>query len=96
MKQSISSLVPLFTLLFLLTTSQIYARSLAAKQEEEAKLNKEITTQRVPHLSEMNEDDSLDHLMGLEDCQGEEEDCVKRRMIAEAHLDYIYTQHHKP
>ncbi|CAN1357091.1 Putative phytosulfokines 6 [Linum perenne] len=25
----------------------------------------------------------------------DEEECLKRRMIAEAHLDYIYTQHQK-
>lgn len=38
--------------------------------------------------------------MGLEECgneeEEEEEECVKRRIISEAHLDYIYTQHHKP
>ncbi|XP_057480142.1 putative phytosulfokines 6 isoform X2 [Actinidia eriantha] len=44
---------------------------------------------------EMEEDDSL-NLMGVEDCQNGVEECLKRRMIAEAHLDYIYTQHHKP
>ncbi|KAK4800050.1 hypothetical protein SAY86_025415 [Trapa natans] len=32
----------------------------------------------------------------VEDCEGEEaEDCMTRRMMAEAHLDYIYTQHHR-
>lgn len=35
-------------------------------------------------------------LMGLEVCVDGDEDCLKRRVIAEAHLDYIYTQHHKP
>ncbi|GFZ17816.1 similar to PHYTOSULFOKINE 3 PRECURSOR [Actinidia rufa] len=45
---------------------------------------------------EMEEDDSLNQLMGVEDCQHGVEECLKRRMIAEAHLDYIYTQHHKP
>ena len=38
----------------------------------------------------------LQQLMGAEDCQTGQEECLKRRMIAEAHLDYIYTQHHKP
>ncbi|KAG9459123.1 hypothetical protein H6P81_003631 [Aristolochia fimbriata] len=32
----------------------------------------------------------------LEACGNEDEECLKRRMISEAHLDYIYTQHHKP
>ena len=26
----------------------------------------------------------------------DDEECSERRMIAEAHLDYIYTQHHNP
>ncbi|KAL6559242.1 hypothetical protein OROHE_006611 [Orobanche hederae] len=34
-------------------------------------------------------------LIGLEECSGDNdgESCEKRRMVAEAHLDYIYTQH---
>ncbi|EEF34955.1 conserved hypothetical protein [Ricinus communis] len=35
-------------------------------------------------------------LMGSEVCQSEDEECFKRRMVSEAHLDYIYTQNHKP
>lgn len=31
--------------------------------------------------------------MGIEECEEKDEVCLKRRMIAEAHLDYIYTQH---
>lgn len=38
----------------------------------------------------------LQELMGMEDCGNEDEECLKRRVLAEAHLDYIYTQHHKP
>ena len=34
--------------------------------------------------------------MGLENCHENDEICVKRRMAVEAHLDYIYTQHHNP
>ncbi|CAI0469494.1 unnamed protein product [Linum tenue] len=41
-------------------------------------------------------------LMGAEElekaeavCGEKDEDCLARRMVAEAHLDYIYTQHHK-
>ncbi|XP_021908768.1 putative phytosulfokines 6 [Carica papaya] len=36
------------------------------------------------------------NLMGAEECDERDEECVKRRMIADAHLDYIYTQHRKP
>lgn len=31
-----------------------------------------------------------------ESCDDKDEECQKRRMTAEAHLDYIYTQHNKP
>ncbi|XP_030453696.1 putative phytosulfokines 6 [Syzygium oleosum] len=39
------------------------------------------------------------NLMGMESdesCGDQDEECLKRRMIADAHLDYIYTQNHKP
>ncbi|KAM0940336.1 putative phytosulfokine [Dioscorea sansibarensis] len=36
-------------------------------------------------------------LIELENCETDvDHECVKRRMMDEAHLDYIYTQHHKP
>ena len=35
-------------------------------------------------------------LLGVEDCKSGDEECLQRRMTIEAHLDYIYTQHHKP
>lgn len=39
----------------------------------------------------------LSHLMGEEKCEESDEECMKRRMITESHLDYIYTQsHNKP
>ncbi|KAM2685811.1 hypothetical protein EV2_008772 [Malus domestica] len=38
----------------------------------------------------------LVNLMGSEECDEKDEECLRRRMIAEAHLDYIYTQNHKP
>ncbi|XP_057483216.1 putative phytosulfokines 6 isoform X2 [Actinidia eriantha] len=71
----------LLFLLFLVTTAQSSARILATKQGEE--------------MEEITSGHSL-NLMGVEDCQTGQEECLKRRMIAEAHLDYIYTQHHKP
>ncbi|KAL0410057.1 UNVERIFIED_CONTAM: hypothetical protein Slati_3595400 [Sesamum latifolium] len=49
-----------------------------------------------PGMSLQQEDD-LPTLMGLEESCGDGDDgCEKRRMVAEAHLDYIYTQHHHP
>lgn len=44
----------------------------------------------------MEGNDSFEQLMGVEDCENGDEECLKRRIISEAHLDYIYTQHHKP
>ncbi|CAI0544519.1 unnamed protein product [Linum tenue] len=42
------------------------------------------------------ESEWMEGLMGMEEekCEGGEmeEDCVTRRVVAEAHLDYIYTQ----
>lgn len=34
--------------------------------------------------------------LGMEECHENDGACLKRRMVAEAHLDYIYTQPHKP
>ncbi|PPS02922.1 hypothetical protein GOBAR_AA17741 [Gossypium barbadense] len=38
----------------------------------------------------------MNQLMGVEDCDVGDDGCLKRRSISEAHLDYIYTQHRKP
>ncbi|KAE9465535.1 hypothetical protein C3L33_02550, partial [Rhododendron williamsianum] len=51
-------------------------------------------TQSLPSINV--EDEDLVNLMGMEECDEKDEDCIKRRMVAEAHLDYIYTQRHKP
>ncbi|KAK8502248.1 hypothetical protein V6N13_103595 [Hibiscus sabdariffa] len=42
--------------------------------------------------------EDLPDLIGAEEwgCQEKDEECEKRRLIQEAHLDYIYTQNHKP
>lgn len=38
----------------------------------------------------------LQEMMGLEACESGDEECLKRRVLAEVHLDYIYTQQLKP
>ncbi|CAI0466213.1 unnamed protein product [Linum tenue] len=52
------------------------------------------------HFASLKEED-FSTLMGAEEmekaegvCEEKDED-LKRRMVVEAHLDYIYTQHHK-
>uniref|UniRef100_A0A7N0REL9 Phytosulfokine n=1 Tax=Kalanchoe fedtschenkoi TaxID=63787 RepID=A0A7N0REL9_KALFE len=47
-------------------------------------------------VPETETEDLLNELMGMEVCHGEDEECLARRMMAEAHLDYIYTQRHRP
>ncbi|RRT68669.1 hypothetical protein B296_00007556, partial [Ensete ventricosum] len=37
---------------------------------------------------------SEDKLMGMEACEDGTQECLERRMMSEAHLDYIYTQRH--
>ncbi|KAJ4971603.1 hypothetical protein NE237_004702 [Protea cynaroides] len=70
------------------------ARLILAKQDEE-KVKVDKIVQGGPLRTE-GVDDSWNQLMGMEDCGDGDEECLKRRMVAEAHLDYIYTQHHKP
>ncbi|KAL9675776.1 hypothetical protein QQ045_003982 [Rhodiola kirilowii] len=44
----------------------------------------------------VSETGTSEELMGMEVCHGKDEECLVRRMVAEAHLDYIYTQREKP
>lgn len=53
--------------------------------------NKKIESNGIISSSQVQED--FNDLMGIEECEEKDEVCLKRRMIAEAHLDYIYTQH---
>ncbi|PSR98341.1 Phytosulfokine-beta like [Actinidia chinensis var. chinensis] len=93
MKQIISKVV-IFLTVFLLFSYSTSARLLPSHQEDKLeKANEMITTAS----SSMNmQEDELLNLMGLEECEEKDEDCLKRRVVAEAHLDYIYTQRHKP
>ncbi|XP_019176187.1 PREDICTED: putative phytosulfokines 6 [Ipomoea nil] len=94
MKQKTVSFA-LLLFVFLITSSQFSAgRSLANKQgkEEEVKLENGTNSE----LMKPETTDSLEKLMGLEKCETTDEECMKRRVVAEAHLDYIYTQQHNP
>ncbi|CAA2953433.1 phytosulfokines 6 [Olea europaea subsp. europaea] len=86
-------------LIFLLATSHSSAQILAVEQgEADSQLNN-VVRSSTSHVSKENTD-SFHKLMGLEEYGNEDEDedeeCLKRRITAEAHLDYIYTQHRKP
>ncbi|XP_008804394.2 putative phytosulfokines 6 [Phoenix dactylifera] len=51
---------------------------------------------RVDDLPLPGDAAEMEEKYSRQECQEEDEECLKRRMISEAHLDYIYTQHHKP
>ncbi|KAI3450675.1 hypothetical protein Pfo_007340 [Paulownia fortunei] len=95
MKQNFHSAALLLFLVFLISTPHTSARKLAAK-EANVKINSSSSSSSKKSVVKMESIDSFS-LMGLEEyCQNEDEECLKRRVFAEAHLDYIYTQHHKP
>ncbi|XP_054808828.1 putative phytosulfokines 6 [Prosopis cineraria] len=56
---------------------------------------KEVKTIDVAHARSSTELRYVVEVPESDECDDDEE-CSERRMIAEAHLDYIYTQHHKP
>ncbi|XP_075634348.1 putative phytosulfokines 6 [Castanea sativa] len=96
MKQGFhSSALILALLLLLLFCSKISSRSIANKQGQvEVKLN-EIAS--GDSFADLEGSESMNQLMGMENCNEGNEECLKRRVLSEAHLDYIYTQqHHKP
>ncbi|KAI3909058.1 hypothetical protein MKW98_011419 [Papaver atlanticum] len=102
MKQSINIygvLVLLFLLISCFTTTTSGGRLLLEKQGEDLHDTNLTNGLANTDLLESEEKDTW-KLLGMEDCHEsgdeKEEECLKRRMMAEAHLDYIYTQHHKP
>ncbi|KAL0730300.1 hypothetical protein Bca4012_026393 [Brassica carinata] len=74
----------LFFILLISSTSS----SITQRGKEDPELNPSVSALPV-------EDDAVDKLMGMEYCGEGDEECLRRRMLTEAHLDYIYTQHHK-
>ncbi|XP_043711057.1 putative phytosulfokines 6 isoform X2 [Telopea speciosissima] len=93
MRQSSSPHLHLFLFLFLIFSySTVAARLLTAKQE---KVKAVKIVQSGPLRTE-EMDDSWNKVIRMGDCGNGDEECLKRRMVAEAHLDYIYTQNHKP
>ncbi|KAG5584146.1 hypothetical protein MTR67_037946 [Solanum verrucosum] len=89
-QKNIVFLLSLMVLLLISYTTS--ARLLPTINSQE---NKKIESNGIisnnPISSQVQED--FNDLMGIEECEEKDEVCFKRRMIAEAHLDYIYTQH---
>lgn len=93
MEHKFHSCVFLFIVL-LLTSSHITARILPTKQGEGEAVKLDVIANE-DSLLKLETTDSLDKLMCLEECENGDRECFNRRVLAEAHLDYIYTQHHK-
>ncbi|OMO90219.1 Phytosulfokine [Corchorus olitorius] len=89
MKQSFLSGALLLFFLILISSSHLSARSIANKQGKE-----EIV--ELSQITDMEDIELMNQLMGVEVCKSGDEECLKRREISEVHLDYIYTQQHKP
>ncbi|KAG4981032.1 hypothetical protein AAZX31_12G171200 [Glycine max] len=93
MKLSLHLGALLFFLFFLVSSSKLSARPLTTEQgRNRSKLN-EVSGEDF--VLELEGGESL-KLLGVEGCKSGDEECLQRRMTIEAHLDYIYTQHHKP
>ncbi|PWA99028.1 hypothetical protein CTI12_AA012950 [Artemisia annua] len=88
--------VPLILLLSLIVTSHTSARFLHTKPGEKMVQHDESNDTNEGSLVHLNTINSFDEMMGLEACESGDEECLKRRVLAEVHLDYIYTQQHKP
>ncbi|CAN4100746.1 unnamed protein product [Withania somnifera] len=94
MKQLIIScflvfLVFLFVFLSLASSSRFLSTTQVKQDVKHGKVSISLYS-----FDQMETTDSLKKLMGVEECEEEDEECVKRRVVAEAHLDYIYTQNH--
>ncbi|XVF07738.1 hypothetical protein REPUB_Repub06bG0166000 [Reevesia pubescens] len=98
MKRKIVGFIP-FIMLFALLLCSSYSTSSARLLPHQKQGEKEVKADRIIQATGLLTDakEDFSNLMGSEEyCNEKDEECVKRRMIAEAHLDYIYTQHHKP
>ncbi|KAG4959616.1 hypothetical protein AAZX31_13G133900 [Glycine max] len=85
---------PIVLFFFVLLLSSFLASSrllepLKGKGPRQGEKEVEVNENAIPQSSDMEE------LIGSEECYMKDEECTSRRMMVEAHLDYIYTQHHK-
>ncbi|KAJ8754078.1 hypothetical protein K2173_001976 [Erythroxylum novogranatense] len=77
-----------------LLVSSASSRLLVPRQgENEAKLDETASTVSV---TDTHEETNKLNMGALENCNERDEECLRRRMIAEAHLDYVYTERHNP
>ncbi|KAL9171394.1 hypothetical protein ABFS82_04G205700 [Erythranthe guttata] len=102
MKQKFNNsvqLVLIFLVLLTIAASVTSARNLSPKligEEPNLDINNGISSKKSVAGEMDSTKDSFSKVMGVEECEEEDEDCLERRVIAEVHLDYIYTQQHQP
>ncbi|XP_059305998.1 putative phytosulfokines 6 [Lycium ferocissimum] len=84
------NIIFLFSLIVLLISYTTSARLMPTTNFQD---NKKIESNGIVNPISSSQVKDLNDLMGIEECEEKDEVCFKRRMIAEAHLDYIYTQH---
>ncbi|KAJ8750187.1 hypothetical protein K2173_014102 [Erythroxylum novogranatense] len=90
MKRSLHYSVPLLLLLLLICSSRLVAARFLATKQGHGSLDLEKINRSEGSFVDIEEP------MGSEICESGEEECLKRRMTSEAHLDYVYTEHQKP
>lgn len=92
MKQIYQVVVIFFFIFFYSIAS---ARLLPLLQDNE--MVKAIETTSADSSSQRQGNEPFE-LLGMEEmkCDAQDKDCIMRRMVAEAHVDYIYTQRNKP
>ncbi|KAL1345556.1 hypothetical protein HN51_019280 [Arachis hypogaea] len=81
-----------FFLFFQVFSSKLEARPLITHQGE----NRILDGSSGESFVFQEGGESSKQLLGVEECNSGDEECLMRRMTLEAHIDYIYTQHHKP
>ncbi|KAI3411434.1 Phytosulfokine-beta [Psidium guajava] len=83
-------------LLFLVLSSSPATKHAANEPGLEERGMKKIASSGGSMREKMEgSDDMIRNLMGEEACDDGDEECLERRFMSEAHLDYIYTQQHK-
>uniref|UniRef100_A0A7N1A0B8 Phytosulfokine n=1 Tax=Kalanchoe fedtschenkoi TaxID=63787 RepID=A0A7N1A0B8_KALFE len=91
--RSSASIFWVFLLLSTLFTASASGRRVAAERMHQ----QPSPATGEEHIIEGSQGDVvMDELLGAENCHSEDVECVQRRLISEAHLDYIYTQRHRP
>ncbi|OIV90361.1 hypothetical protein TanjilG_19770 [Lupinus angustifolius] len=91
-------IVLLFFVLLILSSFLASARDLLVPSQgtKQGEKVQKVSDNILGHAYAADLRDDMDELTDSKKCNENDEECLTRRMIAEAHLDYIYTEHHNP